>query len=264
MNDAKILGQLIALLRAGLSFHQAERAAGVDELSSAAVPDYQYLRGVVLASGGRAAEAISRIRSVLEQNQDQLRRVELANAAPRATVRLVLWLPIAALILGQLSGFGSLQVLVRSPIALASVLVGGLLLAIGGYFSARMLNSARKVNSDSAIFLDAISIALSAGLPTEPSIHLAEKNYPHELGISIKDELQALIALSKNTGAPLGKLLSERADSIRGEVNYKKSLALEKLSVRLMIPLGASVLPAFALIAVVPLALSFLVQNKGA
>ena len=100
MNDSRILGQLIALLRAGLSFHQAERAAEVDHLSDKAAADYRYLREVVLASGGRAVDAFTRVRAVIEQNQEQQRRVELANASPRATVRLVLWLPIAALVLG--------------------------------------------------------------------------------------------------------------------------------------------------------------------
>lgn len=263
MNDSRILGQLIALLRAGLSFHQAERAAEVDHLSDKAAADYRYLREVVLASGGRAVDAFTRVRAVIEQNQEQQRRVELANASPRATVRLVLWLPIAALVLGQLSGIGSIQVLFRTPIALTSVLLGGLLLAIGSYWSGRMLRNARTVESDSAIFLDAVSIALSAGLPTDHALKLAEKHLPREVNDRLESELQQIILLSKNTGAPLSKLLSEKADSIRGEANYKKSLALEKLSVRLMIPLGASVLPAFALIAVVPLALSFLVQNKG-
>ena len=262
MNDVKILSQLAALLRAGLSFHQAEQAAGVDGLSFAAASDYRYLRSVVLASGGAASHAITRIKQVIEENQAQRRKVELANASPKATVRLVLWLPIAALLMGQLAGQGTIAVLFRSPQALASVLIGGMLLAAGSYWSSRMLRTTKAKQNDDAIFLDAIAIGLSAGIPTNQAIDLAAANYDYE--IVLQDELQEMVELSSRTGAALNKLLSEKADVIRGEINYKKSLALEKLSVRLMIPLGASVLPAFALIAVVPLALSFLVQNKGA
>lgn len=261
MNDSKILGQLIALLRAGLSFHQAERAAKVNALSASAAESYAYLRELVLASGGAPTQAMERVRKVIEDNQAQLRKVELANASPRATVRLVLWLPIAALVFGQLSGMGSLQVLLRSPIALASVLVGAVLLAIGSYWSARMLRSAKQLPRDDAILLDGISIALSAGLPTERAIELACKNI--SLEENLQSELHESVNLSKATGAPLSKLLAEKADSYRGDEYYKKSLTLEKLSVRLMIPLGASVLPAFALIAVVPLAMSFLVDQNG-
>ena len=261
MNDSKILGQLIALLHAGLSFHQAERAANVDELSPGAAHRYGYLRAIVLNSGGQPAQAMERVRQVIDENQAQLRRVELANASPRATVRLVLWLPVAALIIGQLSGMGSLQILLRAPIALASVLVGGVLLTIGSYWSARMLRSARLVPHDDAIYFDGIAIALSAGLPTDRAIALARID--SELRENLQCDLQEVVELSKTTGAALGKLLTEKADSIRGEANYRKSLALEKLSVRLMIPLGASVLPAFALIAVVPLAMSFLIDQNG-
>lgn len=261
MNDSKILGQLIALLRAGLSFHQSERAAKITELSAGAANSYRYLREIVLTSGGQPAQAMERVRQVIEESQAQLRRVELANASPRATVRLVLWLPVAALVIGQFTGMGSLQVLFRAPLALASVLIGGFLLAIGSYWSSRLLRTARILPIDEAIYFDGIAIALSAGLPTDRALELAVRNAG--LSKELQIELQEIVDLSKSTGAALGKLLIEKADSIRGEVNYKKTLALEKLSVRLMIPLGASVLPAFALIAVVPLAMSFLVDQNG-
>ncbi len=264
MNDSKILGQLIALLRAGLSFHQAERVAGADQLSPSAFGSFSYLRGVVLSSGGRAADAMDRIRQVIEQNQTQQRKVDLAYASPRATVRLVLWLPIASLIIGQFSGLGSIQVLFQSPLALTSVLSGGILLAVGHLWSGKMLKKARLVEVDNAIYLDAIAIGLSAGLPIERALEVAAIDFANDIDEPVKLELQKILTLSKETGAGLTQLLREQADSIRGESNYKKSLALEKLSVRLMIPLGASVLPAFALIAVVPLALSFITENKGA
>jgi tight adherence protein B len=263
MNDAKILSQLTALVRAGLSFHQAERAASVGSLSQAVTGTYTYLREIILASGGQPAEAMERVRQVIQSNQEQLRRVTIANASPRATVRLVIWLPVAALFFGQLSGLGSLEVLFRSPIALASVLVGGVLLSLGNYWSAKMLRKARQTDVDEAIYLDAIAIALSAGLPIDKAVLLSDRNIPFSVGEATRFELQELIQLSKVTGARLSKLLVEKADQLRGETNYKKSLQLEKLSVRLMIPLGASVLPSFALIAVVPLALSFLVNQPG-
>lgn len=264
MNDSKILGQLIALLRAGLGFHQAERVAKVQELSPQAASSYGYLRDLILASGGPPAAAMERVRRVIHTNQEQLRRVELANASPRATVRLVLWLPIAALIFGQLSGLDSLMVLFRTPIALSSVLIGGLLLALGSVWSGKLLRKARVVKFDEAVFLDGVAIALSAGLPTEHAIGLAEKHFEFTISESLQAELGELVEVSKSTGAALQKLLIEKADSIREEANHKKSIDLEKLSVRLMIPLGVSVLPAFALIAVVPLAMSFLVnQNEG-
>jgi tight adherence protein B len=160
--------------------------------------------------------------------------------------------------MGQFSGMGSLAVLLRSPIALTSVLVGALLLALGSYWSARMIRAARAQEVDHGIYFDAISIALNSGLAIDHAKALAGEANP-----SVADDLKEMIELSKTTGAALGKLLIDKADEIRAEVSYNKALVLEKLSVKLMVPLGVSVLPAFALIAVVPLAMSFLVNQNG-
>ena len=254
--DLKILGQLLAVLRAGLTLHQAEQVAGVDGLSQTGAQSYAYLRAMTLASGGPPALAIARVRSVIDQQQTQLRAVELANASPRATVKLVIWLPIAALIIGQFTGLGSLSILLRSPIAIASVLVGAILLVLGNFWSNRLLRQARLIEFDRAIYLDAVSIALGGGLPIEQAEQIARKDFASPV------EIEDVKALSISTGASLVQLLIEKADAIRADLNYKKSKQLERLSVKLMIPLGVSVLPAFALIAVVPMALSFLVGSN--
>ena len=264
--DLKILSQLIAVLKAGLSFHQAEQVAKPEQLSQVSALSYQYLRGLALASGGPPAQAMARVRQVIEHRQEQLRRIELANATPRATVKLVLWLPVAALVIGQFSGLGSVVVLFKSPIALASVLAGGLLLAIGHYWSGRLLLRARAVDFDDAVFLDGIAMAMSGGLPIPKSQELASQSFLQSFAknpsAEIQQEVVDAIEFSKDTGASLSILLSEKANEIRAAVQYSKAEALEKLTVKLLIPLGASVLPAFALIAVVPIAISFLTNSN--
>ena len=263
MRDSQILSQLVALLRAGMTMHQAERTADVAALSPRAKSSYDFLRSVLLASGGAPILAMERTRRVLENHEEQLRRVQLAHAAPRSTVKLMLWLPIAALVIGQITGLGSLSVLVRSPIALASVLLGGLLLALGNVWSAKLLLRAKHIEFDEAIFFDALALALDSGLSFASAIKLVSEKANFKISERSEIKLQEINLLSKTSGIAVGKLLTAQADSHRGEMNYKKSLELEKLSVRLMLPLGLSVLPAFALIAVVPLALSFLQNTTG-
>ena len=121
---------------------------------------------------------------------------------------------------------------------------------------------ARTLDFDEAIFFDAVALALDGGLSLGVAIALAQEKSNFEISPSSEVELQEIAALAKTSGIAVGKLLTAHADSHRGEKNYKKLLELEKLSVRLMLPLGLSVLPAFALMAVVPLALSFL-QTGG-
>lgn len=264
--DLKIMSQFVAVLRAGLSFHQAERLAHLEQLGGEAARSYRFLRGLALASGGPPAAAMYRVRQVIEQQQDQFRRVELANATPRATVRLVLWLPIAALVIGQFTGLGSLQVLLHSPLAVVSVLLGAVLLAAGSFWSGKLLRRARQTEFDQAIYLDGVAMAMSGGLPIATASEIASRNFLEVFDAApseeISKEMEDAVDFSLDTGASLAILLSEKADEIRSGLQYQKSIFLEKLSVKLLIPLGLSVLPAFALIAVAPIAISFLTNTN--
>ncbi|MEN9749605.1 MAG: hypothetical protein RL149_683, partial [Actinomycetota bacterium] len=179
--------------------------------------------------------------------------------------RLVYWLPPAALLLGQLAGLGSIEIFFHQPIAWVSLALGSGLLVIGNLWTSRILQSVQTAD-DNFFALDAIAICLTAGLPfssaREEVVRASISIYERELPDSETDEIESLQKLSQSTGVAAAKLLQSRADEIRVEQNYKKLEAIERLAVKLLWPLGVFVLPAFALIAVLPMSIAMITKGS--
>ena len=68
----------------------------------------------------------------------------------------------------------------------------------------------------------------------------------------------AVIAQAARTGAPAGPLLRAEAASARVRAHADLERAAERLGVRILVPLGVCVLPAFVVLGVVPVLLSML------
>ncbi len=243
------LAKLAAFLEAGLDWSTAcaevvqqgeklpEELARVDQLISFAGVQPQQL-----------------LRSMLEQadaHSEAKRRIEIAMAAPKATLRLVTWLPVGALLFGQFAGLGTLSILFRQPIALAAVCLGGVLLVIGKFWSGRMLSRSLVAPSHDSFGLVLIAACLRSGFDLASAEKLSDSNLDDV-------ESKAIVDLALRTGVPVADLLLSFAKLRDSESLQQRLTVIERLSVRLMVPLGAAVLPAFVLMAVVPLAISFL------
>ncbi len=101
------------------------------------------------ASGAPVAAVLQRLATTLEADHDAAAQRETALAGPRATVRLLTWLPAVGLGLGILMGVDPLAALFGSPLGWV-VLVGGLGFAVAGRFwSARLIQSAAKSTTNS-------------------------------------------------------------------------------------------------------------------
>jgi len=81
-----------------------------------------------------------------------------------------------------------------------------------------------------------------------------------ESGLGSLDERGAarVLRLASAAGAPAGELLTAAARQQRRMVRAEGRRSATTLGVRLMVPLGACVLPSFLLLAVAPLVLSLL------
>jgi tight adherence protein B len=64
--------------------------------------------------------------------------------------------------------------------------------------------------------------------------------------------------LVEQTGARVGDLLRRQAEQLQRESLTQSEIQIEKLSVRLMLPLGLAVLPAFLFLTVIPLMFAML------
>ncbi len=266
MIDARTqTARLVALLDSGMSWRAAIAEVPALEDSRLIAVDR-----LIERAGVAAGPLLRGLLNRLDASAQAARRVELAKAAPSATLRLVSWLPLAALIFGQLAGLGSLSVLARNPVAVASVCLGVALLIAGQVWASRMVKRALFEDADDGFRYLLIESCLRAGFEFTRACNLVSEELSQSrllpttststlpVGEFDNDEsLNQIVKLSNRTGSPLADLLLALTLDREQQRLQLRLQNLESLSVRLMLPLGVSVLPAFVLIAVFPLAMSF-------
>ncbi len=219
--------------------------AGVDLKSSLSELKIQQLPSEVEMAIELGAPLKTLLISLSTQQESTAKaRAELAQALamPKATKRLLLWLPLLTLALTFLTGVSSPRALVN-PLVVISILLGAGLLYLGHRISKRLLLTLDENFQISE--LQRFSIAIATGL-TSGQI---AKRFPELLD---HPKVSDLIALTNRTGAALTKLVSsEIENSLQKQLSEKIEIA-RVLSVRLLIPLGLTTLPAFMLFTIPP------------
>lgn len=267
-NSANAVRRISALLGAGLPPHQALEIVG-DEISQLAPDDKQQFDlvwGLSAKLGGPILLALNRIADVFDRQQRNEREVQLAFSGPQATAKLVMWLPVLALLLGQAVGMNPIGAIFHSLLGALSVSLGLGLMVAGRQWTRRLLARALPASRDPGAFLDCVLIGLQAGLPLSAAQKQAAQDYelafdlpPDELNF---ERLENAAELSRSTGAAVGEILIAEADGFREQQRYEVATRISKLSVQLMIPLGVAVLPAFILLSIVPIAISLLSNGQ--
>ena len=97
---------------------------------------------VAEASGCPLAEVLTRFAAQLEAEDDAEAARQTALAGPRATVRLLTWLPFLGLGLGVLLGVEPVAVLLETPLGLAALAAGLALTAAGRIWTSRLVRTA--------------------------------------------------------------------------------------------------------------------------
>lgn len=219
--------------------------AGIDLKTSLAELGYREVPAELRMATQLGAPLKTLLISLADQQESSLRaKAELAQALamPRMTRRLLLWLPALTLALTLLTGITTLRSL-SNPLVLVSLLAGTGLLLIGNRISRKMLSVVD--DSFSISELQQFSIAISAGLTTGQ----ISKLFPNLLN---NPAVESLIKLTGRTGAALSQLVkSEIENTLRQQLSQKITF-LRELSVRLLIPLGLTTLPAFMLYTIPP------------
>lgn len=94
------------------------------------------------ASGCPLADVLTRFAGQLEAEDDAAAARETALAGPKATIRLLTWLPLLGLGLGAALGVDPLATLLGTPPGLAALFGGVVLTAAGRAWSARLVSAA--------------------------------------------------------------------------------------------------------------------------
>lgn len=237
--------------------------------SAAAVDAWRALA----AAWSVAAESGAPMRLCLTDIAESLRRlggverdIAAALAGPAATARLVMVLPVVAVIGGSLMGLDSLGALLGTPAGLICLLLGLLLTGAGRWWSSRLLRRARRIDPSPGLALELVAVAVGGGgslaaarsLVGDALERYGPVRHRHPLNDPAEQALADVLLLASRSGAPPALLLRSEAARIRRDAVGAAQQRAAALGVWLMLPLGLCILPAFILLAVAPVLLGVL------
>lgn len=245
------------------------------------------------SAGAPLATSLERAAEHAEERIDALLGRQSALAAPRATGRILSWLPLLGLGLGMLMGSDPVGVLTGSILGVLTGLLGLGLAFAGRRWTAALVHRAEVESAarheaeqtsnvppvDTALVLELLAAQLRAGLaPLAALGTLAEALNSRPLHAVCQrlqmgsgwgsawsgsaagtfGELRDALAPAYTGGAPSTALLLSLADAHRLGERRAAERAAGKLSVALVVPLGLCSLPAFICLGIVPILISLL------
>ena len=250
------------------------------------------------SAGAPLATSLERAAEHAEERIDALLGRQSALAAPRATGRILSWLPLLGLGLGVLMGSDPVGVLTGSILGALTGLLGLGLAFAGRRWTAVLVhraevesaasNGAEQTSNvppvDTALVLELLAAQLRAGLaPLAALGTLAEALNSRPLHTVCQrlqmgsgwgsawsgsaagtfGGLRDALAPAYTGGAPSTALLLSLADAHRLSERRAAERAAGKLSVALVVPLGLCSLPAFICLGIVPILISLLPTLTG-
>ena len=252
------------------------------------------------SAGAPLATSLERAAEHAEERIDALLGRQSALAAPRATGRILSWLPLLGLGLGVLMGSDPVGVLTGSILGALTGLLGLGLAFAGRRWTAVLVHRAEVESTraghtggeqalnaptvDTALVLELLAAQLRAGLaPLAALGTLAEALNSRPLytvcqrlqmgsswgsawsgsAAGTFGELRDALAPAYTGGAPSTALLLSLADAHRLSERRAAERAAGKLSVALVVPLGLCSLPAFICLGIVPIIISLLPTLTG-
>lgn len=274
MTVARVARRLAVLLAAGLPPPTAWRhladdgagLAGVAEVRDGG-PEFRIADGdggvaslaaawsVATATGAPLAATLDRLAGVLDAEESARRDIAEALAGPRATARLVLALPPVGLIGAALTGVDVAGALLGTPVGWACLGVGVALLVVARRWMARLVAAARVAPPAPGLARELVAIALSGGGSADAALDHAA-NALTRVGLPPDAGAAATVDFARRAGVPAAHLLRAEAAAERREAASAARERAVVLGTRLLLPLGACVLPAFVALGVAPVLLA--------
>lgn len=220
---------------------------------------------VATESGAPLASSLRELGGALRDEAQLRREVRSALTGPASSARLVLALPLIAMLFGAAFGFDTLAVLLANPLGLGCLVAGVSLLWAGRRWSRSMVARATRSDADRGLEAELVAIAMSGGASVDRARGLV-RSALRSSGTPSRDvrAVDDVIAMAARAGAPVAELLRAEARRLRRAARAAGAARAAALGVRLMLPLGVCVLPAFVLLGVVPLVISVVSGTLGA
>ncbi|MBW9095486.1 type II secretion system F family protein [Microbacterium jejuense] len=226
---------------------------------------------VATTVGAPLAVCLRSLAGALSDAQQAADDVRVALAEPAGTARLMGWLPLLAVGLGVALGFDTLGTLVTTPLGIACLVAGAVLIVVAQRWTTRLVRAARQAEGVPGLEAELVAIALTGGVSIERArAVVAEAAALRQPEASVRapaapaagtsspaaDDLDTVLALSRSAGVPAVELLRASAAHARHRARVDGRLRAAKLASRLLVPLGVCTLPAFLLLGVAPMLLS--------
>lgn len=213
---------------------------------------------VAEVSGAPPARSLRALASSFRALGRIQRQMSVALAAPAATARMVMAMPVVAVLFGFLLGFNTVGTLLTTAPGLLCLGAAAALMLVGARWNRRMIRRATPTDRSPGLALDLLAVAMSGGVSVQRARSLVRESLPQRLTASHAELVAAddVLELAQRAGIPAAELLRSEAEARRTEAGQQAEQRAVTLSVRLMIPLGLCVLPAFMLVGVVPLLLA--------
>lgn len=267
-DTARLVQRLSVLLAAGVSPTTAwsyldgyEHLA--DDLPASLVsvePGLAAAWRVATAAGAPLSLSLHQFAVGLRALGDAERETRVALAGPVATARLVLALPLVGILFGMVLGFNTLGTLFTTvPGALCLVTGGGLLL-VARRWNSRLVAAAQPTNPLPGLRFELLAIAVAGGGSLDGAVASVNAALA-EFAIEAPGDSEAVLDLSRRAGVPAASLLRAEAEEARRDARAAAQQAAAVLGVRLMIPLGVCVLPAFMALGVAPLLIAVITST---
>ncbi|MFC7456607.1 type II secretion system F family protein [Brachybacterium sp. GCM10030267] len=236
-------------------------------------------------TGAPTAGMLQSLADALRDLHDAAQARRSAFAGPRSTARILLVLPLAGLGLGILLGGDPLRLLLASPAGNLMGALGIALTGLGWWWMRRLIRRADPPSGqrvDPSVVLELIAGALESGLPLSRSVSAVagaltagpDAHALERLATSLEAGVPAAVAtrelpaeftalgesavLAETAGADLAHVLRSAArDARRGRARHAEVRAAQ-LAVRLVLPTGLALLPAFVVLGIIPTVMSLL------
>lgn len=206
--------------------------------------------------GAPLAEVLRMIAESVRDAASAADDVRIALAEPAGTARLLLWMPLAGLLLGFALGFDTVGIVVRNPMATMCVAIGLCLVGVARLWTRRLLRRASPRPGIPGMSAELVAIAVSGGASIDRALRLVAASSVS--GDDSEHRIRSVLDLSRAAGVPAAELLRASAAQERHAFRVHGRLRAARLSTRLLLPLGTCTLPAFLLLGVAPLLLSVL------
>jgi len=234
------------------------------------------------AVGASLGDLLDGLASTIQGHLDTTEALEGAIAGPKASARLLQYLPLAGLALGMVMGTNVVAVLLDGAVGTMALVLGLGLMALGRAWSGGLLRRAKgHVDVAGLVAVDILAATLRAGLPIPAALQATaqawsgptgealaragrslaagqswEQAWPPAPPGSVIAGIERALGLGWRNGVRCSPLLATVKTTVLRAERLRGQKAAARLGVSLMAPLGLCYLPAFMALGLAPLVIS--------